>query len=335
MLRSTLLVVVALVFVSTAFADGGPSPGAVQGDPGVVSSTGLVRYVTLPAGAGTLLTAIRTQGGRLDRWTELSGNWAIPAVAYDGTTGGLSHDGSTLVLTEPGFGACAPTGCTPLRTTSWFQVYQPKSFRLRAQVKLRGDFAYDALSPHGRVLYLIQHVSKTNLTSYLVRAYDLRKHVLRAGAIADRTQRGWVMQGTPMARATSADGRFVYTLYQNPGGYPFIHALDTVRGIAHCTGLPWPGDVDQGVLGALVLSADGRTLAVDDTSGYRFFALDTHTYRVTPVRPHHNPGFRWWLPLAAGAGLLVGTLLALRARRLRGRFGRWNAARSGSASLSS
>src|SRR5205085_2238306 len=79
-------------------------------------------------------------------------------------------------------------------------------------------------------LYLIQHVSATNLDRYLVREYDLFADRLLPGAIADRTQRGWVMQGAPLARATSANGRFVYTLYQNPGGYPFVHALDTARG---------------------------------------------------------------------------------------------------------
>ena len=48
------------------------------------------------------------------------------------------------------------------------------------------------------------------------------------------------MDGYPLTRVTSADGRWVYTLYQNGGvgGYPFIHALDTVRGVAHCIGVP-------------------------------------------------------------------------------------------------
>ena len=59
---------------------------------------------------------------------------------------------------------------------------------------------------------------------------------------ADKAQAGWVMEGSPMTRATSADGRWVYTLYSRPGGYPFVHALDTVNGVAHCIGLPWRGD---------------------------------------------------------------------------------------------
>src|SRR5229473_1951827 len=60
-----------------------------------------------------------------------------------------------------------------------------------------------------------------------------------------RTLKIWVMNGSPMTRTTSADGRWVYTLYMNPGGFPFIHALDTVRGVAHCVGLPWTA-VNQG-----------------------------------------------------------------------------------------
>ncbi len=45
------------------------------------------------------------------------------------------------------------------------------------------------------------------------------------------------MQGLPMTRATSADGRLAYTLYS--AEEPFIHALDTVRGSAAvCIDLP-------------------------------------------------------------------------------------------------
>src|SRR5438477_607883 len=154
------------------------------------------------------------------------------------------------------------------RTWSSFMVFAPKTLHVRQKLKLKGDSALDALSPQGRMLYLIQHVSKTNLNRYLVRAYDLRRRTLRPEATADRTQRDWVMQGTPAARATSADGRFVYTLYQNPGGYPFVHALDTVAGTAHCIGVPLrPADIDQAVLNKLRLSANGRTLAIDSAVG--------------------------------------------------------------------
>jgi hypothetical protein len=191
---------------------------------------------------------------------------------------------------------------------------------------LKGDFAFDALSPSGRMLYLIEHRSSTNVTSYLVRGYDLTRGQLLPRAIADRTQRGWVMHGTPVSRATTANGRFVYTLYQNSGGYPFVHALDTVRGVAHCVGLPWTND--QSVIGTMKLSLrdDGRTLAIAvPWSGSKppatlpSFAIDTHTYQVSQSAPSApNNGFPWWtLGLAAFPVLLFAARKWLRRRPAR------------------
>ena len=48
------------------------------------------------------------------------------------------------------------------------------------------------------------------------------------------------MQGFPAKRTASKDGRWVYTMYANPNGYPFVHALDTVNGVAHCVGFAAP-----------------------------------------------------------------------------------------------
>ena len=38
------------------------------------------------------------------------------------------------------------------------------------------------------------------------------------------------MQGWAVAASATANGRWAYTLYANPGGFPFVHALDTVQG---------------------------------------------------------------------------------------------------------
>jgi hypothetical protein len=84
------------------------------------------------------------------------------------------------------------------------------------------------------------------------------------------------MQGRATARATTADGRWVYTLYQNPGGYPFVHALDTVKGIAHCVGLPWPvTDVNQLALNNMRVSIQGRLLKVGN-----YATIDRTTWKV-------------------------------------------------------
>ena len=312
--RSLLISAVALfalTFLSAAAAaDGGPTPGTVEGGAGVLGSD--VRYVTVGTGRETTLEAVQLNGGKVVRWTNLPGSWGIPAVTFDGTTGGLAKNRSRLVLGQNGFGTCTKVRCTMLRTTSHFAIFNPKTLS-RKIVALKGDFAFDALSPNGRMLYLIEHRSSTNLTRYLVRGYDLTRSRLLPGAIADRTQRGWVMTGTPVSRATSANGRFVYTLYENPGGYPFVHALDTVRGVAHCVGLPWTGD--QSVIGTmkLSLSDNGQTLMAtvpwtgsSPPATLPSFAIDTHTYRVSqPVATSPHGGFPWWMLSLAVVPLLL------------------------------
>jgi hypothetical protein len=299
-----------LVLVAAARADG--SGGAIvasQGSPGVVSPDGTLRYVALPDGLGrTLVEAIRTRDGWTRGFGSVAGAYGTPWVA--GTKmGGLSPDGRTLVLGQ----ANAYNG---LRRVSRFVVYDSK--RLWAPqdwITLRGDFAFDALSPHGRTLFLIQHVSAQDLSHYVVRAYDLRRGALLPQKIADRTQRGWVMSGYPVTRATSRGGRYVYTLYQNPGGYPFVHALDTVGRKAHCIGVPWRG-TDQSNLWKLRLALvdRGRRLELRWWSGRTYLAIDTPSFRIAHL--HATRGAAAW-PLAgigAAAFLLLGGGL-VKARR--------------------
>jgi len=154
-----------------------------------------------------------------------------------------------------------------------------RDLAVRDSITLKGAFGYDALSPDGTKLYLIQHSSAEDLEHYVVRAYDLTAHRLLPGRIADKTQQSWVMQGFPLTRTTSVDGRWVFTLYQNPGGYPFVHALDTVRSVAHCVGLPWTAK-DQGPLSRLAMTLHGKTLAVQWQSGKRWLNIDTGTWKL-------------------------------------------------------
>src|SRR6185437_14842771 len=72
---------------------------------------------------------------------------------------------------------------------------------------------------------------------YLVQRYDLRDGRLSAAPVVDPSQPGEKMRGNPLARATSADGRWAYTLYDGGGETPFVHALDTVAGSARCIDL--------------------------------------------------------------------------------------------------
>ncbi len=318
--RLGLCVFVLAVLAVPAAHAAGPPAGALQDGVGVVggspSGGGPVRYVAIGGGDHTTLARIGTADGRVQNSSELTGAWGIPALTADGRHGGLSFDGSMLVL-----------GGLKQGATSRFLVVDTRSLMPTRRVVLNGSFAYDVLSPDGTRLYLIQHMSADDLAHYVVRAYDLDTGRLLPGRIADKTQQGWVMQGYALSRTTGAGGRWVYTLYMNPGGYPFVHALDTARGVAHCIGLPWTSP-DQGRLAniRLGLGHGGKMLTLDWRSGRRWLTVNAATWRITHAGAGAGNGFAWrWLVIGVGGAfvlLLVGVGLAIRSRGLRrGRAG--------------
>jgi hypothetical protein len=312
--RRLLACTVAALAAAPAALAGGPNAGVINAGSGVAAKGGGDRYVTLWTKHETAVEAISTTDGRVLRSTTLPGRFAVPAVTFNGEAGGLSSNGTTLVLGDASTG----NGRYPLKRRSSFAILTTKPLRLQTTVTLRGDFAFDALSPDASKLYLIQHVSAQNLDRYVVRAYDLEREVLLPGRIADRTQRDWVMQGAPVGRATSAGGRWVYTLYQNPGGYPFVHALDAVNGTAHCIGLPWTGKQDALWKLRLSLRDGGRTLDLRWPGGRPYLAVAVGSWRIShPVEK--SAGFPWWiLAVAVGGGAaLVAGGLALRGSRRR------------------
>src|SRR4051812_5569867 len=63
---------------------------------GVTVSGSPYRYVSITPNATprrTIVTRIERQGGSVNRWWYMRGIYGVPAVAYDGTGGGLSADG--------------------------------------------------------------------------------------------------------------------------------------------------------------------------------------------------------------------------------------------------
>jgi hypothetical protein len=250
-------------------AAGGPPPGIVSDGNGITSPDGSLRYFALAGGTQTLLEAIRIQDGTLVNEAWLPGRYGIPAISSTPT--GLTADGKTLVLT---------TYPQALGSASFAVVGVP-AFDVTRVVSLRGNWAYDAVAPNGRTLYLIQYLASHGTERYLVRAYDLRLGRLVKRVIAAREEKG-PMTGSPIARATTRDGSWAYTLYSRASGQPFVHALDTVHRLAVCVDLPWK-HADGWIGNArLRLSRDGtkiylRQLGANGRRG----VIDTHTWKVT------------------------------------------------------
>jgi hypothetical protein len=264
-----------LVLVPAARADGPQAdPGLMQGWTGVTAPGLAFRYVTLPGKAETVVAQVRRSTGRVWGFRSLPGTWGVPLVANDGTAAGLSPDHRLLVLARWN------------RVRSQFAILLTKSLRTWRRITLPGNFTFDALSPGGRTLFLIEHVRAKDLSSYRVRAYDLAARRLLPRVVADRRQASWVMRGYPVTRATSPDGRFDYTLYEQAGGYPFVHALDTVRRTAVCVGIPWLGD--QSPLYSTRLQLTPRTLTLTTRVGRPLFLVDRRTYWVTRPKPRHS-----------------------------------------------
>ena len=157
----------------------------------------------------------------------LPGSFSIPAVAYDGSPSGLSADGRTLVLISPRIRY--PAGGRPSRSSD------ARRLALRRRISLKGDFSFDAISPDGRLMYLIQY-NPREIGEYQVRAYDLRaRRLFRSPSWipASRTRRCTACRSRAWRTATAA-GR---TRSTRAPAHPFVHALDTEGRTAVCIDL--------------------------------------------------------------------------------------------------
>lgn len=263
-MRRCLTVLVAagaLVAAAPAAGDGGPPQNALQGWDG--ATRGPLRYVAVPTPGWTSLQVIRRQGGRVLQWLNLKGSWGIPSVAPDAGSEALLGDGRTIVLGD------ASSGGMTLRKRSSFLLVDTKQSSVVAKIRLRGHFAFDALSPDARYLYFTEYVSPTNFYEYRVRAYDLRAGRLLPKIVADRTSWETTMQGWPISRVDR--GGWAFTFYAT-GLTPFIHALDTRHATAVCIELPWAKEPQKIWSYRLGFDHDGN-LVVRGPKGHTLFTV--------------------------------------------------------------
>lgn len=298
-------ILAAALFAPAAGADGLPVVDVDVGPSGVANPGGAHRYVALPSRRSTVVARIERGSGKVRGFRTIGGRFTIPAVAYDGSPGGLSADGTRLAL-------LAPRNGFPRRTTT-FALLETADLQEWSRFTLRGDFSFDAMSPDGRRLYLIQYTSPHDPLRYRVRALDSQTGRLDPKPVADPREPGEAMNGNPLTRATSPDGRWAYTLYDGTE-HPFVHALDTAGRSARCIDLDWlHGRKDLWEL-RFAVSRDGRELEV--RSGRDTVAtVDTRTWAATAgARPD---GWSPWVFVLGGAALLVAGAAAYRSARRR------------------
>jgi hypothetical protein len=273
MRRSPLIAALALAALAVLAGPGlavGPQPAADQRPARLIDTDGTT-YAVSP-GQTTTIRAL--QKGHVLRQMQLAGTYGVPQITIMGTHAGLSPDGRTLVLAK-----VDPTG---VATSTQFAV-MPTSLQQPARIiTLRGDWTFDAISPNGRVMFLIQRLSGGRLESYRVRSYDLAAQRLNAHVIADRDDPHG-MAGYPVSRAVKGNGRLVFTLYASLEGTSFVHALNAAKGTAHCIDLPWhlTGEASGTLWNLhLALSADQRSLRVVGANG-TVARVDARTLKVT------------------------------------------------------
>jgi DNA-binding beta-propeller fold protein YncE len=229
--------------------------------------------VSLPVGApdarwGSLLTTARSGAGTIVRDAGLmadqssaitiDGGWRLPTFATDPLPIGVSPNRSTVVLVEDG----AKDGAKTTR----FAVLSLPFAKLPRIVEIAGAFTYDAVSPDGSTIYVIEHLAAPPEGHYQVRAVDVASGTLKDGVVVDKSNVGEAMAGWPVAQLGREDG-FVLTLYRGTE-HPFIHALDTAHGFAVCIDLPATpgGDADSALDWGLAASPDGGTVYAANAS---------------------------------------------------------------------
>lgn len=217
--------------------------GATGAAQGVVTTQGghagpSYRYVTVnprTRPALTIVERIDMNDGAIDRWWYLRGSYVIPAVAFDGSAGGLSANGNTLALVNFTRTYPPPRTMVAILDTDVHLRHPRRPGQRRPQHAIRrlslpGYFAFQAISPNGSKLYL-RHYRQHGPGSD---DFGLRVLDARSGRLAPRplavSNGGRPLAGLPISGATSPDGRWAYALYDGDKRMPFLLALDTITG---------------------------------------------------------------------------------------------------------
>ena len=233
-------------------------------------------YTATPSATATTLARIDVTSGRTLGSLRLPGRWTLPATVIGGAPDAATADGRTIVLVRAG-----------ARDTR-FALVDASLRRPARTITLPGRFAFDAIAPDARRMFLIEPRPGGH---YLVRNYDLVRDELMPGPVIDKLEGEWQMEGQPVARAVPAAGQWVYTLYRKHEG-PFVHALNT-EGFALCLDLPPAARSGPAAAGEW-----GLALAPGD---HTLYAANPALGLVVEVGVGDNPGIRRTARIPRGA----------------------------------
>jgi len=286
------VVVGALIAAPAVLAD---TPLFATTDGGTGAVHGNTQYVLYHSslGASTVLSAVPTSGNSAPRSLDLPGYWYFPNTI--GGAGGLSHDGKTLLLVD--LVDKRRFAASTFLVVDLLRMKLVRTFTPYASIGRRGPpFALtDALSPDASRLYAVEYTNTdTGVANpcFAEYGYDLGSHQ-RVSIRTDNYRTG--SDGTPMTRTTSANGRWVYTLYREASGASFIQVLDTVGAAVHCVYLPTSDGAD---LAGISLGNNDRMLAVSSGGGTPKLDVAVGSWRVSQAPAAPFP----WVWLAAGLG---------------------------------
>jgi hypothetical protein len=272
-------------------------PAAASADGlGILGGTGSFvdppyRYVALAPHARHPLTVIERidlRDSTIDRWWYLRGSYFLPAVALDGTPGGISANGMLVLASLPHRYPPRRSQLAILDTRLFLSHPNRKTGSPRhavTHVSLEGAYSFDAISPDGSRVYLIHNIFKgRRVGRYEVRELDAASGRLLPEPVVDPEEPDERMQGSPVTRVSSPDDNWAYTLYTG-SRERFLHALDTVHGRAICVDLPQLEDLREPFQLRLKLEDEGRTIVVysrdrKDAGTRPLLKIDTESFEV-------------------------------------------------------
>jgi hypothetical protein len=269
----TLAALASALVAAAAASAAGPAPTVLQGEPGIPVAGGAhVVTVAGPTASTTRVWLVRNRDGKQIRSRVLAGRLGVPAITFTGLAEGTWAQGRRLVLASSIYDDAAHTTFVTLDT---------RTLRPLRTVELRGSFAFDALSPSGRRLYVLQYPQGVNGgIHYVVRSVNMTTGRLEPGAIVDKTEPDERMNGIALNRAWGPDRTWAYTLYSGGESHAFVHALNTRTRTARCIDLPWEGNA-QSILENVQMGVKAGSLTLSEPGGAILARIDTRSFAVT------------------------------------------------------